>query len=397
MATSRRRQSISVIDRLTSEPHNFEFFQAVRLLERAAVPEVNGAAELVAGSAPPEKEFVRFSAQTTFSYIGADINAVREDRNDIRHPDSGRRRKAPGGKESSADSSLEGTASVHQRWNMDVAFSGLTGSQGVMPYYLTDLVHRELRQNSAALQDFLDIFNHRHISLFYQAWHKYQLPVNYERHKTHRHRDQDLFSQVLASLTGLGTSEMRYRMSVPDEALYGMAGHLGRQQCSAAALASMIRNYFGLNVAIEQFQGQWEDLPEDVLTRLPDEAHPSGINNRLGRNTMLGRKCFQAQNKFQVVVEPMAYEDYMEIAPGSPKLEALKSFIQFSAGIEMDFELSVTLYTGQVGAAQLSSNDDEQPLLGWNTHMGTGKEHDQSVQITLSADQVSPDEALPAA
>ena len=375
MATSRRRQSTSVIDRLVAEPCDFEFFQGVRLLEQSSVGR-----ELIAGAAPPSREFIRFSAQTSFSYVGSDIQSVRT--------------TAPG---NGSDASADVLSADKPRWDMEVGFSGLAGSQGVMPYYLTELVHRELREKSAALRDFLDIFNHRHISLFYQAWHKYQLPVNYERSRKQGHREQDLFSSVLASLTGLGTSEMRYRTAVPDEALYGMGGHLARQQCSAAALCGMIRNYFGLNVVIEQFQGQWDDLPEDVLTRLPDAEHPAGVNNKLGSNTILGTRCFQAQNKFRVVVEPMAYENYMAIAPGSPKLEALKSFIQFSAGVEMDFEISVTLFTDQVGAAQLSSDESSQPLLGWNTHMGTEKEHDQSVQVTLSADPLSPEEALPGA
>lgn len=373
MATSRRRQSFTVIERLRRDPHRFDFFQAVRLIERAAVMAGEGCAlEPVAGSSPPSRELVRFSAQSSLSFIGADI--LRLEQRQV----------------GDADGEL-------RQWQMDVGFTGLIGSQGVMPYYLTELVLKELREKNTALRDFLDIFNHRHISLFYQAWHKYQLPVNYERQRLRQEREQDLFSHALASLSGLGTSELRYRMPVPDEALLGMAGHLSRQQCSAAALASMIRHHFGLNVSIEQFQGQWDELPEDVLCRLPGPDYPQGVNNCLGTNAVLGTECFQAQNKFRVVVEPMAYEQFMTIAPGSDKLEALKSFIQFSAGVEMDFEISVTLFTGQVVPVQLIDETQCQPLLGWNTHMASEQQYDQRVEIALSADRVSPDEALPAA
>lgn len=374
MATSRRRQSLTVIERLRREPYRFDFFQSVRLLERAAVMGGDGCArEPIAGSAPPSRELVRFSAQSGLSFNGADVQRLEQ----------------RGG--------ADGKQGELSQWRMEVGFTGLIGSQGVMPYYLTELVLKELREKNTALRDFLDLFNHRHVSLFYQAWHKYQLPVNYERQHLRREREPDLFSHALASLAGLGTSEMRYRMPLPDEALLGMAGHLSRQQCSAAALAGMIRHYFGLDVSIEQFRGQWDDLPEDVLCRLPGPEYPQGVNNCLGTNTVLGTQCFQAQNKFRVVVEPMAYEQFMAIAPGSDKLEALKSFIQFSAGVEMDFEISVTLFTGQVAPAQLSREEALQPLLGWNTHMAGECEGDRRVQITLSADRVSPDEALPAA
>ncbi|WP_308364161.1 MULTISPECIES: type VI secretion system baseplate subunit TssG [unclassified Microbulbifer] len=376
MATSRRRQSFTVIERLRREPYCFDFFQAVRLLEHAAVLGGDGyAGEPIAGSSPPSREVVRFSAQSNLSFIGSDILRLEQ------HQSRGT---------GQADDEI-------RQWKMDVGFTGLIGSQGVMPYYLTELVLRELREKNTALRDFLDMFNHRHVSLFYQAWHKYQLPVNYERQHLRKERELDLFSHALASLSGLGTSEMRYRMPLPDEALFGMAGHLGRQQCSAAALASMIRHHFGLNVNIEQFRGQWDELPEDVLCRLPGPEYPQGVNNCLGVNTVLGTMCFQAQNKFRVVVEPMAYDQFMTIAPGSDKLEALKSFIQFSAGVEMDFEISVTLFTGQVVPVQLIDEPDVQPLLGWNTHMSSEHQYDQRVEIALSADRVSPDEALPAA
>ncbi|SEA23577.1 type VI secretion system baseplate subunit TssG [Microbulbifer marinus] len=376
MATTRRRQSFTVIERLRREPYRFDFFQAVRLLERATMMSgKSDAREPIAGSAPPSRELVRFSAQSSLSFVGADV--LRLEQRD------------------SADT--ERSDEELLQWHMDVGFTGLIGSQGVMPYYLTEVVLRELREKNTALRDFLDIFHHRHVSLFYQAWHKYQLPVNYERQRLRQEREPDVFSHALAALCGLGTSEMRYRMPVPDEAMLGMAGHLSRQQCSAAALASMIRQYFGLNVSIEQFQGQWDDLPEDVLCRLPGPGYPQGVNNCLGQNTVLGTQCFQAQNKFRVIVEPLEYEQFMTIAPGSDKLEALKSFIQFSAGIEMDFEICVTLFTGQVVPVQLVDEPDSQPLLGWNTHMANEQEHDRCVQITLSADRVSPDEALPAA
>ena len=376
MAPTRRRQSLSVIERLKHAPYRFEFFQAVRLLECAVITEPGACAvEPIGSAAPPGQELLRFKAQTSMAFGGGEVTQVVE-----------RNLPEPG---------AHGEA--RKQWSMEVAFGGLIGSQGVMPFYLTEVVHRELKAKNTALKDFLDIFNHRHFSLLYRAWQKYQLPAIYEQGRLRQGRNIDLFSLTLASIAGLGTDETRYRMAVPDEALYGMAGHLGRQQCSAVALASMVRQYFGLVVSIEQFQGQWDALPEDVQTRLPGPDMRQGVNTCLGRNTLLGSECFQAQNKFRVVVEPMDYEDYMTLAPGSDKLEALKSFIQFAAGIEMDFEISVTLHTGQVAPVQLASESEHLALLGWNTHMASDSQHDTLVTIRLSADQVSPDEALPAA
>lgn len=379
MATARRRQSTGLIEQLRTEPYRFEFYQAVRLLESAVLTPGEdspyGAGRLGTAT-PPSREFLRFKSQTSLSFVSADVLKLH-------------RRSVPEG--------IKETVSDTEKWEMEVGFGGLIGSQGVLPYFMTEVVQQELKEKNAALKDFLDIFNHRHVSLLYRAWQKYQLPVNYEQSRLRQDKEPDLFSQVIASVAGLGTSEMRYRLPIPDDALLGLAGHLGRQQCSATGLAQMIRQFFGLNVSIEQFQGQWDELPEDVLTRLPCAEQPLGVNNRLGVDTIMGTHCFQAQNKFRVVIEPMDYETHMAMAPGGRKLEALKSFIQLGAGVEMDFEISATLFTDDVAPVQLSDQAATQPLLGWNTHMSTEPESGEPVYISLSAEQMSPDEALPLA
>ncbi|MBY6210000.1 type VI secretion system baseplate subunit TssG [Microbulbifer agarilyticus] len=377
MATTGRRQSASVIAQLQASPYQFEFFQAVRLLESSILtpgyssPYANSR---LGSATQPCNELVRFKSQTSLAFVSADVLSLQKSEDNC-----------------TADTSEGGT----DRWEMEVGFSGLAGSQGVLPYFMTEVVQQELKEKNSALKDFLDLFNHRHISLLYRAWQKYQLPVNYEQSHLRLEKEPDLFTQVLASIAGMGTSELRYRLPVPDDAVFGLAGHLGRQQCSATGLAQMIRQFFGLTVSIDQFQGQWDELPTDVLTRLPCTEKPKGVNNRLGMDTIIGTHCFQAQNKFRVVIEPMGYDDHMAMAPGGRKLEALKAFVQLCAGVEMDFEISATLVTDQVEPVQLCHQGATKPLLGWNTHMSCEQKCDDQVYISLSADQMSPDEALP--
>jgi type VI secretion system protein ImpH len=378
MATTRRRKSLSVIDQIKSEPYRFEFFQAVRMLERAAAldpSEYRFASEPVAQQARPNQEAVRFNARQSLAFQASDISNVStrdtDDCEDSNNPD--------------------------KQWLMEVCFMGLTGSQGVMPYYLSEVVLQELKNKSPALKDYLDLFNHRSISLFFQAWHKYQLPANYERQKQQGDRQPDLFTHALMALSGLGTQELQYRLPIPDEAIAGFAGFTGREQCTADSLSRMIKQYFDLDVSIQQFQGQWQDLPYDVLSRLPGPEVPRGLNNVLGSNALLGSSCYHIQSKFSVIVEPMPYDKFMSIAPGSKKLEALKAFIRFSAGIELDFDIQVTLCDKEVPPVQLNETEDYQPLLGWNTHATHEPIERDPIVITLSQDMYAPDDSLPLA
>ena len=80
-------------------------------------------------------------------------------------------------------------ASRTARPAMTVNFMGLTGPLGVLPHYVTELIAGRLRAATRALLDFFDIFNHRMISLFYQAWEKYRFTVAYERDRNDRSPD----------------------------------------------------------------------------------------------------------------------------------------------------------------------------------------------------------------
>lgn len=378
MATARRRQSLTVVQQLLEQPHDFEFFQAVRLLERTAALDVGTekfACDPVAQLAPPNREVVHFKSNPSLAFSAADIKTIVA-------------RDTHKGDDSSAPD---------KQWLMDVTFMGLTGSQGVMPHYLSEVVLKEMRQKNNSLRDYLDIFNHRSISMYYQAWHKYQLPVNYERNRQRGSRQTDLFSQALTALAGLGLNELNYRLPIPDTAMAGMAGLQSRNICTADSLRRMISHYFELDTQIEQFQGQWQELPEDILCRLPGPESPSGINNRLGGNAILGTSCFHAQSKFTVVIAPLPYDKFMSIAPGTQKLEALKSFIHFTAGIELDFDISVTLAQDVVPPVQLVDDEHYQPLLGWNTHMSLNNDDNELVEIILCQDIGSPDDGLPLA
>ena len=378
MATTRRRKSLNLIEQLQTEPHRFDFFQAVRLLESAAQqhPEDDVVAdESVGGLARPDQESVHFTSRPSLAFNGSDVTRVSQKR--IHSHDS---------EESPA-----------LQWQVEVAMMGLSGSQGVMPYYLSETVIAELRQKNAALKDYLDLFNHRTISMFYEAWHKYQMGPSFERFSREDGDKKDLFTDALLSLAGLGIPELRYRSSMPDEPLAQYAAHFGRGVCSAESLRSSIAGMFGIEIHIEQFNGSWYDLPEDARCRLPDEDHPHGVNNALGVSTVMGSRCYQAQSKFTVTAVPHSEDEFRSLAPGSKGLEELKAFIRMSVGSEQDFDIEVKLDNRYFSLDDLFDPTKSEPLLGWNTYMNPEMIDNNSLSIRLSQHVPVPDEALPMA
>ncbi|GLS26061.1 type VI secretion system baseplate subunit TssG [Marinibactrum halimedae] len=374
MATQSRRKSAALIDQLVDTPYQFEFFQAVRLLERAAAlaPDYDGFASAPPGGrARAGDEAIRFRNVNRLAFNNSDISDIKA----VSTVDFG---------------DQEGP---EQRWQVDSSILGLTGSHGVMPYYLSEQVIRELKQKNPSLKEFLDIFEHRTLSLFYEAWHKYQLPVNYERNKQLSKRRPDSFTHLFLSLIGLGFDELSSRMRVRDEALIGTAAIFARGAVTEEGIRQLMKHHFDLDVTVKQFVGSWQELPPDILTRLPGEDVPAGQNNCLGLNAIIGSHSFQAQGKFAVIVEPLPIERYMELSPGSRKLESIKSLLDFATGNEFEFEIEVSLSSASVPPVQLE--DEAEPMLGWNTHLDYKTDSTAVTIVKLPQDICAPDEGLP--
>ena len=192
MATESRRADPS-LGRTVRRGISVRFFQAVRVLERlysARLP--------VGRSSIPAKEAVRF--RSSFSQLSPSSIY------DVAYPDNG-------------DSPPE----------MVVAFMGLFGLAGVLPRHYTELLLERVRQKDFALRDFLDLFNHRMISLFYRAWEKYRFPVAYERSRLSSDAHYDPFSFSLFNLIGMGTDELRGKLKSGDEPLLYYSGLIAQQ------------------------------------------------------------------------------------------------------------------------------------------------------------------------
>lgn len=309
----------SVEDRLFAEPYRFEFVQAVRLL-KLFYPNRSR----IGLFQPPASECVRIGVVPVLTFPASQIAALKE-----------RRAQPP---------------------LMRVNFMGVEGPLGVLPLYYTEYVQQRLTERDETLLDFLDIFNHRAISLFYRAWSKYRFPVAYET------GEGDVFSQYLRDLIGLGTAGLQRRQIIEDQALLFYAGLIAQQPHSAEALTLILEDYFDVPVRVEQFLGAWYRLDTDSQCQF-EEGFPD--SQQLGFGAIVGDEIWDPQSRVRIVIGPLALRRYLDFLPPGSAFRKLRSIVNFFGGEEFDFEVQLVLKREEVPPLELGATGEKTPLLGW--------------------------------
>lgn len=323
---------------LFDEPYKFEFFQAVRLLERM-FPE----REPVARSSAPPKEVVRFRSNASLRFPPSEIYEITENEDEL---------------------------SDQKKHEMVVNFMGMLGIVGVLPIHYTELAVDRARYGDRAMWAFLDIFSHRAVSMFFRAWEKYRFPVQYER-------GNDDFTAYLFDFLGLGTAGLRGRMNLVDENLIAYGGLIVQKPHSASALEQILTDYFAVTAKIRQFSGQWLTLDEESITRL-------GVaNSRLGATTIVGTRVWDYQSKFRVRLGALKFTEFQAFLPNGSAHKPLLSIVRFMSGEELDFDVQLKLKAKEVPSTILTTRAVRRPMLGWTSFLKTKPFQQDDEQVIL--------------
>lgn len=347
MPTPQRRDSTGLIDQLFEDPHRFEFFQAVRLLERTLSAQHGPSADLL----PTQ---LRFRNSSSLSFPSSEIESLKVRWKEVNAQD-GEAGEGSGGATREIDSI-----------DITPAFMGLLGVAGALPYVYTEqIAQRELYQKDFAARSFLDLFSHRVLALFYKAWKKSRLQLQYETDRRNR------FAPMVLALSGIGQASLNDRLKpesggVNDEGLAFFAGALQQRTLSSLQLQQLLSRYLKVAVRIEQFCGRWYTLPPEARTVL-------GLSGgQLGRNALSGERVWQRDLRVRVVLGPLDHRMFQRFLPGAPGATALRELLTLLTGVSLEYEISIVLRADAVHSSSLGSG--RSPLagrLGWDTYLQT--------------------------
>lgn len=371
MASASGRNGTAVNQQLFREPWKFDFFQAVRLLERIARERSRGSSDPplypVGRDRRADEEVVRFRSTPSFSFSSAQIVKL-----------------APG-----ADPGAPA--------EMQIAFLGLIGAAGVLPQHYTQLVIDRVREKDVALREFLHLFEHRTVSLFYRAWEKYRFPVGYERTALQQGpNEEDSFTAALYALIGLGGQGLRHRHEFDDEALLFYSGQFAHRPPNVSSLEAILNEHFEIATRVIQFCGQWLYLGRQDQSRLPTASRSKSMNNCLGQDVIVGERVWNVENRFRVRLGPMPYARFLRFIPTGDQLKPFCQFVRMYAGRDLDFDIQPVLEASEVPPLQLGSGNGAPGRLGWNTWLiSRSPAHDASDAIFVNEGLPSARDTMP--
>jgi type VI secretion system protein ImpH len=338
-------------EKLAEEPERFDFFQAVRLIE-GRTAKTRPVAPVGTG-AEADEEAVRFKANLSSAFPSGDI----------------------------AD--YEPPLEPGDRARLTVNFLGLVGAFGPLPTPIAELVANRRRARDAeaeASSDFLDIFNHRLVSLMMRVRRSHRLALQSGA------PDETIFASILFALLGLGTKGLRQTARgsdrMMDRGLLHLAGLLNQRPTSLHVIERAVGHYLGIPVDSVPFQGAWLALPEDQTMVLGRR----GRNNRLGAGSLVGRRVWSQTCGIKLVLGPLTLDEFDRLLPTGDAHDPLKRLLGFMLGGQTHVDLELRLVTrelerwiGAKPAGSGSASGPKAPLrlgsnglrLGWNSWLLT--------------------------
>ncbi|NBC18027.1 MAG: type VI secretion system baseplate subunit TssG [Bacteroidetes bacterium] len=313
----------NVYAQLFREGYRFNFYTAVRLLER-----YYDDAPTPGKTTKVRRERIRLRPSVDLAFPPSDVKSIE-------------RTEMPSGEEGA---------------EVCVTFLGLYGIDSPLPIYFYEELNTEAPE-TLPLRDFLDIFNHRFYSFYYDAWKKYRPGLHY------RPSGQDDDSDRFLSVAGLSTPRAADQAPVRRMRMAGLAGYLAGPTRTAQGLQYVLTDLLdGPGVRVIENVPRWVRIKNR-----PKLAADAGVGAILGETATIGERVYDCSGKFRVELGPLSFDDFQSFLPGHEGAQTLDYLVRLYAPDYLDYDVKLRLRTPEIVPAQLGNRKGK---LGKNVWLG---------------------------
>lgn len=247
-----------------------------------------------------------------------------------------------------------------------VHFLSIGGAFGPLAMPFTQRVMNRVRKKDRGMLAFFNLFNQRLLEIFYK------LRTIYTPGQKEPLTQADSYAEMLKQLVGIGFPALRNRFHFHENEIMGNYAPFASVQKTSANLKLILEQCFKVQVEIREHLGQWIEIPLRQQTRLDKK----GRNNTLGSTTVLGKKAWVPQSRFQVVFLNMTREKYLSFLPSGKHFAKLKDLIQFYLpnAEELDYQLELQIKPTEIPLSSLNTTPENAMRLGYNSWLKSGTE-----------------------
>ena len=342
MAIITWRQNPAVAEALSRQAFEFEFDQAIAILEqeRPLTP--------IGEGCDPATESVEIKSHVSLANPPAELHKLQ---------------RKPG-----------------KKATLWVNFLSLAGIQGPLPTPYTELVLQRNRQKDFAFRDFLDIFNHRLAGLWFRFRKKYRIGLSSVKPEKHP------VGKTLLQLAGIQNPD-----SLLDDSTAQASSQrvfltyndlLWRRPHSAAGLLCLLGSYFQVPTQLDLFQGQWrQPMPSDLSLI----GNTDGRYHALGQSMILGQKVWDQAAGVLITLGPLSWRMCQSFLPLNIKnkksnWDLLKKISKLYVGYDVDLRLKLILNPKEVEPVTLNRHF----ALGLNSWLNPKSSTSENFTVNLT-------------
>ncbi|WP_439821774.1 type VI secretion system baseplate subunit TssG [Pseudomonas sp. HLG18] len=317
MATPSRHASVALTlsQRLRRDPQAFEWLQALLLLEREQ-PQ----ADSLGSGTSPQAEALKLRGPLTPLFAASQIESLEE---------------IPG-----------------EPLTLNSPMFGLGGPDGPLPYAYQEWLQQRARAKDHAPAEFLDLFQHRLLSLLYKVMRKHRIALGFTTPGASPVQAQ------LRALTGLLPKSLQERQAIPDCAVLACTALYADGRRSLAGFAAIVREQFAVAVELSAYEGAWREIPR--ASRSVMKA--GGRNLQLGRSAVAGTRVWDEHAGIRLTLGPLSSAQAGRFLPDGETHPALASLAALYFGPDLDVKLVLLVR----GAGPLQLGRQTPVLLSWN-------------------------------
>lgn len=317
MATPSRHAALplSLSQRLRRDPQAFELLQALLLLERE-----HPQAESLGSGTAPQAEALHLRGPLTPLFAASQVESL--------------------------------TGDTDHKPTLTTPVFGLGGPDGPLPYAYQEWLQQRARAKDYAPAEFLDLFQHRLLSLLYKVLRKHRIAVGFSVPGATPVHAQ------LRALTGLLPKALHDRQAIPDAAVLACSALFADGRRSLAGFAAIVREQFELPVELSAYEGAWREIPPASRSRL----QPGGRNLQLGHSAVAGTRVWDEHAGIRLTLGPLTPAQAAAFLPDGETHAALASLSALYFGPDLECTLVLLVR----GANPIKLGRQTPPLLSWN-------------------------------